>query len=87
VEIDYLEPNKRVKAKRIFMGYMIIMQFITTAIGTSLVGYFIGDRLNPESNLPTLLAAIGLIIGIIGGFVILVRMIKSEERYERSSRH
>lgn len=69
------------------MGYMIIMQFITTAIGTSIVGYIIGNRIDQESNLPVLLAAIGLIIGVIGGFVILVKMIKSEERYERSSHH
>lgn len=69
------------------MGYMMVMQFITTAIGLSLLGYYIGKKINEASQLPTLLAAVGLLLGVISGFVILVKMIKSEERYERSSRH
>ena len=69
------------------MGYMMVMQFITTAIGLSLLGYYIGKKIDEASQLPTLLAAVGLLLGVISGFVILVKMIKSEERYERSSRH
>ncbi len=69
------------------MGYMIVMQFIVTAIGMSLLGYWIGRRIDETTELSTILAAIGLGIGVFSGFVIMVRMIKSEERYERSSRH
>jgi len=69
------------------MNYMYIMQFIFSAIGLALLGYYIGNRINPESNLSTTLTAIGLSLGVVVGFVTLVKMIKSEERYERSSRH
>lgn len=69
------------------MNYMYIMQFIFSAIGLALLGYFIGTRIDPESNLPTTLTVIGMSLGVVIGFVTLVKMIKSEERYERSSRH
>jgi uncharacterized membrane protein len=69
------------------MGYMIVMQFIVTAIGMSLAGYWIGKQINDSSELSTILAAVGLAIGVFSGFLMMVRMIKSEERYERSSRH
>jgi membrane protein DedA with SNARE-associated domain len=73
--------------KRLFMNYMLVMQFIFSAIGLALVGYFIGNRINPESNLPTTLTAIGLALGVVVGFVTLIKMIQSEERYERTTRH
>ena len=85
--IGFLEPNRPNRLKRIVMGYMIVMQFIVTAIGMSLLGYWIGRRIDETTELSTILAAIGLGIGVFSGFVIMVRMIKSEERYERSSRH
>jgi membrane protein DedA with SNARE-associated domain len=69
------------------MNYMLVMQFIFSAIGLALLGYFIGNKINPESNLPTTLTAIGMALGVIVGFVTLIKMIQSEERYERTSRH
>lgn len=69
------------------MNYMLIMQFIFSVLGLALLGYYIGTKVNPDSNLPTLLTAIGTALGVFVGFVTLVKMIKSEERYERTSRH
>ena len=83
---DSLEPNKKNKYRRIMMNYMYVMQFIFSAIGLALLGYFIGTRIDADSHLPTTLTAIGLAIGVVVGFVTLVKMFKSEERYERSSR-
>jgi F0F1-type ATP synthase assembly protein I len=90
VGIVYLEPNKKDKQnryKKIFMGYMLAMQFIFTIFGLALIGYFIGRRINPDSNLSTTLTAIGVGIGVVAGFILLVRMIQSEDRHERTSRH
>ncbi|MCR3906031.1 MAG: AtpZ/AtpI family protein [Tenericutes bacterium] len=85
-----MEPNKKDKQnryKKIFMGYMLAMQFIFTIFGLALIGYFIGRRINPDSNLSTTLTAIGVGIGVVAGFILLVRMIQSEDRHERTSRH
>ena len=65
------------------MTYMIVMQFIFTVVGLSLLGLFIGNKINPEGNLSTLFAGIGLVLGIIFGFYTIMQFIKSEERYER----
>jgi hypothetical protein len=86
VGIVYLGLNKS-KARKLFMNYMIIIQLFFTVIGMSLFGYFIGDKINPDSSLPILLTAIGLSVGVIIGFVTLLQFMKSEERYERRSRH
>ncbi len=85
--IVYLEQNKLKKAKRIFMNYMMVMQFIVTAIALALFGYYLGNRINKESNLSTVLTAVGLGLGVMIGFITVIYMIKSEERYERSTRH
>jgi hypothetical protein len=69
------------------MNYMMVMQFIVTSAGLSLFGYFIGKRINPDSNLYIILTGVGLGLGVFIGFVTLIQMIKSEERYERSIRH
>jgi len=82
-----LEQNKLKKAKRIFMNYMMVMQFIVTAIALALFGYYLGNRINKESNLSTVLTAVGLGLGVMIGFITVIYMIKSEERYERSTRH
>ncbi|MBU1094361.1 MAG: hypothetical protein KKH01_07865 [Firmicutes bacterium] len=82
-----MERNKISKTKKLFMNYMLIMQFIFSVLGLALLGYYIGTKVNPDSNLPTLLTAIGTALGVFVGFVTLVKMIKSEERYERTSRH
>lgn len=87
VGIVYLEQNKLKKAKRIFMNYMMVMQFIVTAIALALFGYYLGNRINKESNLSTVLTAVGLGLGVMIGFITVIYMIKSEERYERSTRH
>jgi hypothetical protein len=66
---------------------MMIVQLFFTVIGLSLFGYYLGDRINPDSSLPILLTAIGLSLGVIIGFVTILQFMKSEERYERRSRH
>ena len=84
--IGYLERNKTSKMKRLFMNYMLVMQFIFSVLGLALLGYYIGTKINPDSNLPLTLTAIGTALGVFVGFVTLVKMIKSEERYERTPR-
>jgi NhaP-type Na+/H+ or K+/H+ antiporter len=69
------------------MNYMMIIQLFFTIIGMALFGYYLGDRINPDSGLPILLTAIGLSLGVIIGFVTILQFMKSEERHERRSRH
>lgn len=61
------------------------MQLIFTVAGLSLLGVYIGMKINPEGSLPSILAASGLILGVIVSFFTILQFIKSEERYERSS--
>jgi ABC-type lipoprotein release transport system permease subunit len=86
VGIVYLGLNKS-KAKKFFMNYMMIVQLFFTVIGLSLFGYYVGNRINPDSSLPILLTAVGLSLGVIIGFVTILQFMKSEERHERRSLH
>lgn len=81
VGIGYLELNK--KKKKLFMTYIMVMQLFFTVAGLAIMGFYIGDRINPEGNLPTILTGVGLILGILVAFMILLQFIKSEERHER----
>lgn len=69
------------------MNYMMVMQFIVTAVGLALIGYVIGKRVDSEGNLYLILTGVGLGLGVFVGFVTLIQMIRSEERHERSLRH
>ena len=69
------------------MTYTMVMQAFFTVIGLSVLGIYIGRRLDPEGDLATYLAAAGLFIGIFIGFMTILQFIKSEERYERRKRH
>jgi len=84
--IVYLALNKS-KSRKIFMTYMMVMQLFFTIIGMAIFGYFVGQWLNKESDLPIILTAIGIVIGVIIGFMTLIQFIRSEERYERRTRH
>lgn len=66
---------------------MVVMQLIVTIIGMALLGHFIGTKMNPDSDMPILMTAIGLSLGVIIAFVTLLQFLKSEERYERRTRH
>lgn len=66
---------------------MVVMQLIFTILGLALIGYFIGTKINSDSDLPIILTAVGLSVGVIVAFMTLLQFIKSEERYERRSRH
>lgn len=85
--IVYLERNKLHKAKRMMMNYMMVMQFIVSAIVLALFGYYLGNKINPDSDLRIILTGVGLGLGVIIGFITVIYMIKSEERYERTTRH
>lgn len=82
-----MEPNKRNKTKRIFMTYMVVMQLIFTVIGLALIGYYIGIKTDPDGNSYIYYTAIGLAVGVLVGFMTLYQWMKSEERYERRTRH
>jgi len=72
------------------MTYTMVMQAIFTVIGLSVLGIYIGRKLDPEGDLATYLAAVaavGLFLGVFIGFMTLYQFIKSEERYERRKRH
>lgn len=66
---------------------MMVIQFFFTVAGLALFGYWLGGKINSESDLPIILTALGLGIGVMVGFILLIQFIRSEERYERSSRH
>lgn len=70
-----------------FMTYMMVMQLFFTIIGMAIFGYFLGRYINSSSDLPIILTAVGLVMGVIIGFMTLIQFIKSEERYERRTRH
>jgi hypothetical protein len=65
----------------------MVMQMFFTVIGLSVLGIYIGRKMDPEGELATYLAAAGLFIGIFIGFMTLHQFIKSEERYERRKRN
>ncbi|MDX9691996.1 MAG: AtpZ/AtpI family protein [Acholeplasmataceae bacterium] len=75
------------KTRKIFITYMIVMQFIATIIGMAIFGYFIGNKIDKTSNLSLILTAVGLALGVMIGFMTLLQLMKSEERYERRIRH
>ncbi|HBY64805.1 MAG TPA: hypothetical protein DEG42_00090 [Acholeplasmataceae bacterium] len=82
-----MERNRRNKARRIFMTYMIVMQMIFTVIGVSILGYYIGIKTDPDGDSYIYYTAIGLGIGVMIGFMTIYQFMKSEERYERRIRH
>jgi O-antigen/teichoic acid export membrane protein len=82
-----LESKKLSKARKIFMNYMMVMQLIFTVGGLGIFGFYLGNRLNPDSDLNIYLTAAGLFIGVFVGFVTLYQFMKSEERYERRTRN
>ena len=85
--IDSLERNKLGKARRLFMSYMMVMQFIATSIVMALIGFYVGQKIDETSDLPLILTGVGLGLGVIIGFITLIYMLRSEERYERNARH
>ncbi len=84
MEIGYLGQNK---AKKAFAIYTMVIQFFVTIIGLSLLGYYIGTKINSEEDLPILLAGVGLFLGVMFGFVTLYRFVKNEDRYEKNVHH
>jgi hypothetical protein len=87
VGIDSLERNKLGKARKYMMVYMMVMQFFFTSAGSAVLGHWIGTKINKDSDLPIILTGVGLGLGVIFGFVVLIQFVRSEERYERSTRH
>lgn len=84
MEIGYLGQNK---VKRAFAIYTMVIQFFVTIIGLSLLGYYIGTKINSEDDLPILLAGIGLFLGVMFGFVTLYKFVRNEDRYEKNVHH
>ena len=68
------------------MTYTMVMQVFFTIIGLSVLGIYIGRKIEPEGELATYLAAAGLFIGLFIGVMTMLQFIKSEERHERRKR-
>jgi hypothetical protein len=62
---------------------MVVQSFVII-IGLSLLGYYIGMKLDRSKELPMLLAGIGVFLGVIIGFITLYKTMKGEERYEKN---
>lgn len=69
------------------MTYTMVIQLFFTIIGLSVLGIYIGRKVDPEGELATYLAAAGLFIGLFISVITMHQFIKSEERYERRKRH
>ena len=82
VGIVYLGRSRN---RRIMMLYVLVIQLFFTVAGLSILGIYIGIKIDPEGTLPTILAASGLFLGVIVSFFTILQFLKSEERYERSS--
>lgn len=89
VGIVYLEPNKKKfeKRRKLFMAYAMVMQMIFSVIGLAVFGIYLGRKIDPEGNLASYLAAVGLFLGLVVGYMGLHQFIKSEDRYERTQRN
>lgn len=81
MEIDFLARNKR---RRALVLYTMVIQSFVIIIGLSLLGYYIGTKVSDVKELPLLLAGIGVLIGVIVGFITLYKTVKGEERYEKN---
>ncbi len=69
------------------MLYVLIIQLFFTVAGLSLLGVYIGVKIDSEGTLPTILGGTGLMLGILVSFFTIIQFIKSEERYERNNKN
>lgn len=89
MEIDYLEPNKRnsyKKVRRTLFAYTMIFQMIFTIMGLAFIGFFIGDYINPSSDLNLILTGVGTVLGMIVSVGTFIQYLKREEIYEKHHR-
>ena len=78
---------ERNKGRRVFALYSIVIQFFIVIIALSIFGYYIGQRVSENPDIPILGAGIGLMFGVFIGFVTLYKFVQSEERYEKNVHH
>lgn len=83
--IVYLEPSKHKykKLRRVAFTYTMIMQMIFTIVGLALLGYFIGDKFYPDTDIDLILTGIGTILGFVVSVMYFIQFIKREELYEK----
>ena len=65
------------------MLYVLIIQLITTIVGLSFLGVYVGLKLDPEGNSQVMYGAIGLFLGIFLSFITLLKFVKIEADHER----
>lgn len=83
--IDYLEPNKNKykKMRKIVFTYTMIMQMVFTIIGLAFLGYYIGNKINPDTDIDLILTGVGTILGFVVSVMYFIQFIKREELYEK----
>jgi hypothetical protein len=67
------------------MAYVLVVQLIFTVAGLSILGVYIGLRIDEDGAMPTILGATGLFLGIAVSIYTVIQFMKSEARYERRS--
>lgn len=60
--------------------YMLTTQGIFTIIVLAIIGYFIGRAINVESVWPGVLAAIGVLCGLVSFIYTLLKLLKEEDK-------
>lgn len=65
------------------MLYVLIIQLITTIVGLSFLGVYVGMKIDPDGNGQVIYGAAGLFLGIFISFLTLLKFVKSEADRER----
>lgn len=63
-----------------FKKYIIYTNLFYQVIILTIIGYYIGYKINNENNTPAVFAVIGLVMGIINFVYIAIRLEKKNDR-------
>lgn len=62
--------------------YSILSELIIVSIGLGLGGYFLGEKLKPDTKLNVILACIGIALAFILNILMIFQVLKQSDRTE-----
>lgn len=69
--------------KKALKVYALASQLILTLALLPVIGIFIGRHYDKDGNLPSILAGVGLFIGLIIDIIFVLQFLRFEERNDR----